>query len=64
MDTRVKKDKHLENQKCHFWVHVTFFSIRIRPFLPRGFFTFLVDVAHGAANRGADAAISRRRVTR
>ena len=52
VDARVKKDKHLENQKCHFgWL-----TLRIHPFLPKCFFTFLVAVAHGATVAASGAA--------
>ena len=45
MDAQVKKDKQLENQKCHFGSKYYFYYLRVYPFLPGGFFTFLV--AHG-----------------
>ena len=39
----MKIDKQLENEKCYFDF------LNISPFSPKGFFTFLVGVAHGAA---------------
>jgi hypothetical protein len=48
----VKKDEHLLITKnaslnpCKFY-----FFLNVQTFLPRGFFTFLVAVAHGAACR-------------
>ena len=47
---RVKKDEHLENQKRHFGSMYYFQLLDVSPFPPRGFFTFLIAVAHGAAS--------------
>jgi hypothetical protein len=47
-DAWVKKDKHLENQKCYMDPSNIFDFPNVHPFSPRGFFTFLVNVAHGA----------------
>ena len=50
VDGRVKKDEHLENQKRHFGSMYYFHLLNVGPFPPRGFFTFLIAVAHGAAS--------------
>ena len=49
-DAWVKKDEHLENQKRHFGSMYYFQLLDVSPFPPRGFFTFLIAVAHGAAS--------------
>ena len=46
-DAWVKKDEHLINQKCYMDPSNIFDFLNVRPFSPRGFFTFLVAVAHG-----------------
>ena len=46
MDARVKKDEHLENKNVTCTLNNIF---DVRPFSPKGFFTFLVGVAHGVA---------------
>ena len=50
-DAWVKKDKHLESQKYYMDLCNIFDFLNVHPFSPRGFFTFLVTVAHGAAYR-------------
>ena len=50
VDVRVKKDKYLENQNVTFSPCNIFHFIKVHPFLPKGFFTFLVAVAHGVAS--------------
>ena len=49
-DAWVKKDEHLENQKRHFGSMYYFQLLNVSPFPPRGFFTFLIAVAHGVAS--------------
>ena len=50
MDARGRQDEHLEIQKIKFGPHVTIFNfLDVRPFPPRGFFTFLVALAHSVA---------------
>ena len=53
-DAWVKKDEHLENQKRHFGSMYYFQLLDVSPFPPRGFFTFLIAVAHGGASPFAD----------
>jgi hypothetical protein len=51
-DARVKKEKYLENQNVTLGPCNIFYFIKVRPFLPRGFFTFFVALAHGAPRHG------------
>ena len=47
----VKKDEHFINQKCYMDPTKNFDFLNVRPFSPRGFFTFLVIVALGASGQ-------------
>ena len=44
---RVKKDEHLEKKNVTWTLNNIFGFLNVSPFSPKGFFTFLVGVAHG-----------------
>ena len=52
MDARVKKDEYLENQKVTWTLNKIFDFLKVHPFSPKGFFTFLVALAHGVPHKG------------
>ena len=54
-DAQVKKDEHLENQKCHFGSMYHFDFLNVCPFSTRSFFTFFVAMAHGVAAQSKSA---------
>ena len=58
----MKKDQHLENQKCYRDPSNIFDFPKVHLFSSRGFFTFLATVVHGAAWHAAFCAACGARV--
>jgi hypothetical protein len=61
VDVLVKKDQHLENQKCYRDPSNIFDFPKVHLFSSRGFFTFLADLAYCAPHAAVVESNKRKR---